>query len=492
MKAPDELRGLKLTLAVYIVIFAMKLGAYLMSGVMALLAESLHTLSDIFISGFLLVATYYSRKQADRVHMFGYGRAQNVAALVAATLFISFTSYKLYEEAIPRLFNPAEASYQNLGLALGVIGLSMLLAAAPLITLFREKARGAAAKAQLIELVNDELGLLAALLGTLFILWGWPIADPIATLVVATIIAINAIGLLRENSSLLLGKSPGAAFLTNVETAARAVPGVLDVLGVRAEFVGPDAIHADVQVAVQPDTTVLEAERIGESVKARIHQELPDGFCWVGVGPARRVWRGEGPEAGRLEGSPGPMAGSLTDALEAEHRVIEKVVAVAQVLAETLESGAHVDPALLNDIVSFMRTYADKQHHGKEEVELFPVLVRRGVPTQGCPLGALNGDHVEGRRLVAALADAAQAYAAGDPEARHALLTSLRGITTLYPNHIWKEDFLLFPMCNKVLSEADQEELQSRFREVDAKIERGAHEHFAQLAADLEIGRAHV
>jgi cation diffusion facilitator family transporter len=138
MKESGDVRGLQLTLTVYIVIFAMKLVAYFLSGVMALLAESLHTLSDIFIAGFLLFATYYSRKRADQVHMFGYGRAQNVAALVAATLFISFTSYKLYEEAFPRLFRPGEATYQNLGLALGVIVVSMLFAAAPLVALFRQ------------------------------------------------------------------------------------------------------------------------------------------------------------------------------------------------------------------------------------------------------------------------------------------------------------------------------------------------------------------
>jgi ferrous-iron efflux pump FieF len=61
------------------------------------------------------------------------------------------------------------ATYQNLGLALGVIVVSMLFAAAPLVTQFRQKQRGAAAKAQLAELGNDELGLLAALIGMLFI-----------------------------------------------------------------------------------------------------------------------------------------------------------------------------------------------------------------------------------------------------------------------------------------------------------------------------------
>jgi Co/Zn/Cd efflux system component len=68
----------------------------------------------------------------------------------------------------------------------------VLIAALPLVTLARQKMRGAAAKAQMIELVNDELGLLAALLGTLFIVWGKPIADPLAALFVAMIIAVNS------------------------------------------------------------------------------------------------------------------------------------------------------------------------------------------------------------------------------------------------------------------------------------------------------------
>ncbi|HVP45420.1 MAG TPA: cation transporter [Bryobacteraceae bacterium] len=100
MKPAEEIRSLQLTLGVYCGIFALKLAAYFLSGVLALFAEAMHTLSDVFVAGFLLIALYYSRRSADDVHMFGYGRAQNVAALVAATLFISFTSYQLYCEAI--------------------------------------------------------------------------------------------------------------------------------------------------------------------------------------------------------------------------------------------------------------------------------------------------------------------------------------------------------------------------------------------------------
>jgi cation diffusion facilitator family transporter len=278
-----DVRSLGLALVVYVVVLAAKLAAYHASGVMALLAEALHTLSDIFISGFLLIAMLYSRKQADATHMFGYGRAQNVAALVAAVLFISFTSFELYREALPRFVQPEEPAYGNLPLALGVILGSMAAAALPLVKLLQQRTRGAAAKAQLLELVNDQLGLLAALAAVLAIRWGYPIADPIASVAVATLIAVNAIALFRENASLLLGRSPGPEFLARVESLARGVPGVVAVRDLRAEYVGPDTVHAGLRVAVAPDLPVADAARIAREIEARVHEGTHAGYCFIQV-----------------------------------------------------------------------------------------------------------------------------------------------------------------------------------------------------------------
>ncbi len=286
MRESEDVRGLKIALGAYMVVFVVKLVVYFLTGVMALMAEALHTLSDIFVSGFLLAATCYSRKSADQVHMFGYGRAQNIAALVAATLFISFTSYKLYEESIPRLFTTGEAIYQNLWLAIGVVAVSMVIAAVPLLQMYLQKTRGAAARAQFMESINDELGLVAVLLGTLFILWNKPIADPIASLAVATIIAYNGFKLFRENWSLLLGRSPGPAFLEQVRTTALSVPGVLGVHDLRAEYIGPDIVHAGLHIEVQRGTPIEEADLISAEVHKRIHADMEAGFCVIHVDPA--------------------------------------------------------------------------------------------------------------------------------------------------------------------------------------------------------------
>jgi cation diffusion facilitator family transporter len=282
-----DIRSMKIALGAYIVVFALKLAVYFLSGVGALLAESLHTLSDIFVTGFLLAAMLYSRRSADHEHMFGHARAQNIAALVAATLFISFTSYKLYEESIPRLFHRGEQTYQNLWLAVSILVVSMLIAAVPLIQLAVQKTRGAAARAQLLESINDELGLVAALIGTLFIMWGYPIADPIASIVVATIIAYNGVKLFRENWGYLLGRSPGPKVLKLITKAAGEIPGVLNAHVLRAEHIGPDFVHADLHIEVDRGTTIENADRLAEKVRDHVQAELESVRCFIHVDPAK-------------------------------------------------------------------------------------------------------------------------------------------------------------------------------------------------------------
>ncbi len=281
-----DTRGLQAALGVYAVIFAMKLAVWLVSGVMALFAEALHTLSDLVISGFLLAAAVWSRKSADEVHPFGHGRAQNAAALAAAVLFISFTSYTLYVEAIPHLLAPVEASYQNLGIVIAVLAASMVLAAVPLLLLRRSGDRGAAAKAQLRELVNDELGLVAALVATVAIAEGEPLLDPIAAIAVATVIAYGAVGLLRENASILLGASPSPEVLAKIRSVARSVDGVQGIHDLRAEYVGPRSLHADFHIEVAADRTVREANDIVREVHERVRRQADCEYCYVHVDPA--------------------------------------------------------------------------------------------------------------------------------------------------------------------------------------------------------------
>lgn len=173
--------------------------------------------------------------------------------------------------------------------------------------------------------------------------------------------------------------------------------------------------------------------------------------------------------------------------LEAEHRLIETVAKALGDVADGLEKGQRADAAALAAAAEFLRVYADKLHHGKEEAHLFSMLVKRGVPLQGCPLGGLNHEHEKVRALVRALAERAQAYDQGQPGAAAALLETLRGIRDLYQSHIWKEDAMVFPMADRLLTEADQKELSERFAEVDRAVGPDAIACLENFAKSLAV-----
>ncbi len=113
---------------------------------------------------------------------------------------------------------------------------------------------------------------------------------------------------------------------------------------------------------------------------------------------------------------------------------------------------------------------------------LFPLLVRRGVPTRGCPIEALTHEHVIGRELVAGLSEALLGYQKYGPVAEDTLIKNLRGITDLYTNHIWKENYLLFPMTNKVLGLDDLNTLSRDFEKVDLEFGYEVHESLERFA----------
>ena len=283
----DTVKTLRVVAICYLFILIIKLAVYFVSGVLVVLAEALHTLNDLIISVFLLGASYYASKTADEKHMYGHGRVQNVAAFLAATLFISVTAYKLFEEAIITLIKHPTRQFQHLDYAIAMFLVNLVVVAIPMIMMLRQKKWEPTLKAQFIELVNDQLAVVAALVGIFFIVWGHPLADPIATIAVATIIAVNAFILFKDSFSFLLGRAPGPEILAKFTEAALSVPGVIDVHDLRAEYIGPDHIHADMHIRVKRGQTIEEAHRIADEVYKKVEKEAGCPYCVVHIDPTQ-------------------------------------------------------------------------------------------------------------------------------------------------------------------------------------------------------------
>ncbi len=174
------------------------------------------------------------------------------------------------------------------------------------------------------------------------------------------------------------------------------------------------------------------------------------------------------------------------EALQYEHRTIERAVAAATVLAATLEDSGPLDLGVVDDLIRFFRVFGDECHHVKEDRFLFPLLEQKGVPSRGCPLGALKNEHDKGRELLRQLVGARDTYAGSGGLQKDALMNALRGLVELYPTHIWKEEYLLLPMAEKLLSVAEREELNEQFEQVEAGLGAGIHHQFEEVAARIE------
>jgi len=176
-----------------------------------------------------------------------------------------------------------------------------------------------------------------------------------------------------------------------------------------------------------------------------------------------------------------------TDILMAEHRVIERVLAVLNTAAERLEQGQPVRPGFFIDASDFIKGFADGCHHLKEEGVLFEAMVNHGMPRLGGPIAVMLADHEQGRSFTRGMRAAAQKLEAGDASAREAVITNARGYTTLLQQHIMKEDNILFPMADRVIPVAEHAKVAEDFERVEhEETGEGVHEKYLALAASLE------
>jgi len=89
------------------------------------------------------------------------------------------------------------------------------------------------------------------------------------------------------------------------------------------------------------------------------------------------------------------------------------------------------------------------------------------------------------------LRQTSEAYLRARDTDKEALIGTLYRLVELYPAHLWKEDYLLFPMTNTILSDGDQEALLQGFKQQESPIGLDVHHGFEQLAEKI-VAKAHV
>src|SRR3989304_5906428 len=175
-----------------------------------------------------------------------------------------------------------------------------------------------------------------------------------------------------------------------------------------------------------------------------------------------------------------------TEVLMEEHRVIEQVLNCLERMADRCEAGQPLDIESANQAIDFIRMFADRCHHAKEEDLLFPLMEQKGFSREQGPTGVRLDEHERGRRHVRGMADALKELTLGDLAGKILFVEHARAFVQLLREHIDKEDHCLFPMANQVFSEVDQDQLARSFSKVEHEdMGPGTHEKYLQLANQL-------
>ncbi len=170
-----------------------------------------------------------------------------------------------------------------------------------------------------------------------------------------------------------------------------------------------------------------------------------------------------------------------TDQLRHEHEAILHAIEILSAMDRRMTNGASVAADDAAAFVGFLKEFADRCHHGKEEGLLFPAMVRAGVPERGGPVGVMLSEHEDGRHWIRDMEAATQ------PALDAAAFTrAARGYAQLLQTHIWKENNVLFPMADQVLPPEQQDALFDAFEAHEVKlIGPGRHNELHALLKSL-------
>lgn len=165
-----------------------------------------------------------------------------------------------------------------------------------------------------------------------------------------------------------------------------------------------------------------------------------------------------------------------------EHRLIEKMLNLFGGEIRKINENNKVDAVFIDTAVDFIRTYADRTHHGKEEDILFRDLAKKELSSEHAGIvNELIEEHKYARKIVGSLVAAKERYLAGENTSQE-VIGYLKELAQFYPRHIEKEDKHFFFPCMDYFTKEEQDAMLLEFYEFDRKM---IHEKYQKVVEDL-------
>ncbi len=172
---------------------------------------------------------------------------------------------------------------------------------------------------------------------------------------------------------------------------------------------------------------------------------------------------------------------SPTEILKAEHQNILKVIGAIQKECELINTGAYTDKDFFNRSVDFIRNYADRFHHAKEEDILFSELSADGINIPAGPVQQMLREHDMGREYIDGLVEGMEV------DDKEKITYNALGYCQLLKQHIFKEDNILYPMAEQALDEQIQARMLKEFVKTEnEKFQKDQISSYRQFASECD------
>lgn len=167
-----------------------------------------------------------------------------------------------------------------------------------------------------------------------------------------------------------------------------------------------------------------------------------------------------------------------------EHRLIERMLHLFDGQIARIREANAVDPVFVDIAVDFIRTYADRTHHGKEEDILFRNLAKKQLSAEHARImNELVEEHKYARKTVGRMVEAKKRFLKGDKDAIQDVIACLAELAEFYPRHIEKEDKRFFFPCMEYFTQEEQDAMLQEFWEFDRNM---IHEKYQKVADMLD------
>lgn len=174
----------------------------------------------------------------------------------------------------------------------------------------------------------------------------------------------------------------------------------------------------------------------------------------------------------------------LIEPLIEEHIVIDKMIQLMENEIEKMKKFNKANPLFVDTAVDFIKIYAHKTHHGKEEHILFRDLEKKELsPNHSKILEALKQDHVWERITVEKLVEAKNQYGKGNKDILNEIISIMSELVNFYPDHLKKEDKHFFIPVMSYFTIEEQNKMLQEFWDYDKTL---IHERYKQIIENLQ------